>query len=545
MKIAHKLYFLIAVGFLGCLLIGGTSLIKMAKMNENISYITDNSIPSIRNLNQIEIHFLTLRTYVISHITYSEDARAMRSAEEKLREYEKQIEQEKAAIRTKMTEYESNYVSDPNDVALYQKVKTAMDKYQEAAKKVIDISATYEAKKARSELANLQEVGKAVTVALQESIEHNNQIAAEDKIKGEENYQSARWTVIISSAGVLGCLLALGLLSVNQIRRGVSGAQQTIARIEQSLDFTLRADDKGNDEISLMLRSFNHLISGMQHNLKELLQGVHEVNATAEELLQSAHQVTESSQTQSASSSQMAASVEQMTVSINQVAEQAADASICTSDAGKKAQNGQRVIDQTVDNIHAIENAVDNAASDIAMLEEKSHEIASVINVIRDVAEQTNLLALNAAIEAARAGEQGRGFAVVADEVRNLAARTATSTVEIGKIISAIQSVSNAAVARMKDAVHKVEAGVMGAGEARSTMTEICEVTGRSLELVAHISDAIREQGLATDSIAQQVESVAGMAEENSESARNSDELANRLEKVAANMEKIVSAYRL
>jgi len=101
----------------------------MAKMNENISYITDNSIPSIRNLNQIEIHFLVLRTYVISHITYSEDARAMRSAEEKLREYEKQIEQEKAAIKTKMTEYESKFISDPNDVALYQKVKTAMDKY--------------------------------------------------------------------------------------------------------------------------------------------------------------------------------------------------------------------------------------------------------------------------------------------------------------------------------------------------------------------------------------------------------------------------------
>ena len=91
MKIAHKLYFLIAVGFFGCLLIGGTSLIKMAKMNENISYITDNSIPSIRNLNQIEINFLTLRTYIISHITYSEDARAMRSAEEKLREFEKLI----------------------------------------------------------------------------------------------------------------------------------------------------------------------------------------------------------------------------------------------------------------------------------------------------------------------------------------------------------------------------------------------------------------------------------------------------------------------
>ena len=94
MTIAHKLYSLIAIGFFGCLLIGGTSLIKLTKMNENISYITDNSIPSIRNLNQTEIHFLTLRTYVISHITYSEDARAMRSAEEKLREYEQLMAQE-------------------------------------------------------------------------------------------------------------------------------------------------------------------------------------------------------------------------------------------------------------------------------------------------------------------------------------------------------------------------------------------------------------------------------------------------------------------
>ena len=545
MKIAHKLYSLIAIGFFGCLLIGGTSLIKLTKMNENISYITDNSILSIRNLNQTEIHFLTLRTYVISHITYSEDARAMRSAEEKLREYEQLMAQEQKTIQSIMADYENKFISDDEDRQLNQKVKDAMSHYNEQAKKIIDISATYEAKKARSELANLQEAGKKVTSALQTNIEHNSKLAAEDKMKAAEDYLSARLTIILSSLGVLGCLLTLGLLSVYQIRNGVKNAQHTIAKIEQTLDFTLRANDQGNDEISLMLKSFNHLVSGIQHNLKALLTGVHEVNNTAEELLQSAHQVTESSQTQSASSSQMAASVEEMTVSINQVAEQAADASQCTADAGKKAQDGQRVIDQTVDNIHAIEDAVDNAAADIAMLEEKSREIASVINVIRDVAEQTNLLALNAAIEAARAGEQGRGFAVVADEVRNLAARTATSTVEIGRIITAIQTVSNAAVTKMKEAVSKVEAGVMGAGEARSAMTAICEVTSQSLALTAHISDAIREQGLATDSIAQQVESVAGMAEENSESAKNADELANRLEKVAAKMEQIVSAYHL
>ena len=237
MKIAHKLYSLIAIGFFGCLLIGGTSLIKLTKMNENISYITDNSIPSIRNLNQTEIHFLTLRTYVISHITYSEDARAMRSAEEKLREYEQLMAQEQKTIQSIMADYENKFISDDEDRQLNQKVKDAMSHYNEQAKKIIDISATYEAKKARSELANLQEAGKKVTSALQTNIEHNSKLAAEDKMKAAEDYLSARLTIILSSLGVLGCLLTLGLLSVYQIRNGVKNAQHTIAKIEQTLDF--------------------------------------------------------------------------------------------------------------------------------------------------------------------------------------------------------------------------------------------------------------------------------------------------------------------
>lgn len=152
---------------------------------------------------------------------------------------------------------------------------------------------------------------------------------------------------------------------------------------------------------------------------------------------------------------------------------------------------------------------------------------------------------MNAAIEAARAGEQGRGFAVVADEVRSLAARTAASTREINEMVTSIQTVSSAAVKRMEDAIARVAQGVQGASAASDTMEEIVRVASESLALVADISNAIREQGAATNSIAQQVENVALMVEENSHAAQQTSEQANQLASISDAMKNVVTAYHL
>jgi len=178
-------------------------------------------------------------------------------------------------------------------------------------------------------------------------------------------------------------------------------------------------------------------------------------------------------------------------------------------------------------------------------LEQHSQQIAKIVLVIKEVADQTNLLALNAAIEAARAGEQGRGFAVVADEVRKLAETTASSTKEIAATIDTMRADAGHAVLSMRSVVSQVAQGVEHAHEANASIKKIGEGSRNAVGMVEEITAAIREQGVATNSIATKVERIAQMSEESSQAAVHSAEAALELDRVAAGMQEIVNAYRL
>jgi methyl-accepting chemotaxis protein len=536
MKIVHKLILLILVGFIGSVLISAIGFLRLSDINRDMRNVMDNTLPSLNTLNTASVNFLELRLLLRAHVLATETA-VMQGLESKI------IDKEKSLNDT-IASYEQLF-SDAKDEAMYRKVKANVDEYEKQSIITLDFSRQNKTEDAVRELAKLAQMAEDVSASLAEGVAYNEELArAADKIN-QANYESAKWVLIVSTLAVTILLAVIGWFIYQQISRGLKTAQSTITRIENSLDFTLRADVSGSDEISTMLHAFNQLIARMQTNLRELLQGVEKVADNAEQLQSSARRVSEGSSSQNASTSHMAASVEEMTVSINHVADQAKTTSDQSNEVGSKAEAGQSVISHTVDSIHAIAGAVDNAAQDIKQLEAKGREIESVINIIRAVAEQTNLLALNAAIEAARAGEQGRGFAVVADEVRSLAARTATSTKEISDIINAIQNVSASAVKRMLEATEKVELGVEGAGKANDTMEEICRVATESVSLVADISHAIREQGAATNAIAQQVENVAQMVDENTQAANETASLANDLSNISDEMKRVVTAYRL
>ena len=192
-----------------------------------------------------------------------------------------------------------------------------------------------------------------------------------------------------------------------------------------------------------------------------------------------------------------------------------------------------------------IADTVRAAAQDIEKLGQHSNEVSSIVQVIKDVADQTNLLALNAAIEAARAGEQGRGFAVVADEVRKLAERTARATEEITKMIGSMQGSSKAAVSSMHDAVGQVTGGVEMANQAGAAIIKIKESSEKVVVVVSDITSALAEQTVASNEIAAQVEKLAQMTEENSAAITQTANSARNLQELANDMRTEVSRFKI
>ena len=287
----------------------------------------------------------------------------------------------------------------------------------------------------------------------------------------------------------------------------------------------------------------------MQGGLKDIIGGTIK---TADMLTQAAHQLTTSSnnvlqasERQSDASASVAASVEEMTVSVNQISENAADAQRHASDTGNLAKEGSGAVQEVIVEMNKISETVSTSSSLITSLGEQSHQISEIVNVIKDIADQTNLLALNAAIEAARAGEQGRGFAVVADEVRKLAERTTLSTQKITEMVAAIQGGTDNAVAGMSEGNTLVNESVKIVGNAENSMARIQDGVLNVLAAVGDISRALTEQSATNNLIAKNVEGIAQMTEETSTIIKDVAASADHLERLAAQLKDSVGQFKL
>ena len=236
---------------------------------------------------------------------------------------------------------------------------------------------------------------------------------------------------------------------------------------------------------------------------------------------------------------------DQITLTITNVANNASQAYDLALEAGSLSQEGAGAVQEAVGEMGKISESVGHATGMIRDLDEKSNQISAIVNVIKEIADQTNLLALNAAIEAARAGEQGRGFAVVADEVRKLAERTTVSTQEIAKMIDAIQSSTQSSVRGMELSSEQVRDGVQMAARSGDSMNKIESSTHKVQNAVDEISSALREQSTASTRMAAEVQRVAEMTEKNNAAAQASAAAAAELEGMAANLKSAVDRFRV
>jgi len=362
----------------------------------------------------------------------------------------------------------------------------------------------------------------------------------------DAKFRSDAVTLLLWGLGIAGFIgISLLLLSNNIVKTlgGDPAVASAITKRIASGDLATPVDCSPGDNDSLLAN-----IRTMQETLRTMIASIvanaEQVSSAADQLLGASEQVAERASQQSDAASSMAASVEEMAVSIDQVKENATEAHNISQTAGELSVDGAAVIHNAASEMRKISDAVQASSQIVEDLGHQSDQITSIVNTIKEIADQTNLLALNAAIEAARAGEQGRGFAVVADEVRKLAERTGNSTKEIGEMVAKIQNGTRSAVSSMQDGVRQVGNGVELANQAGESINRIRDGSMRVTVVVNGISDSISEQSMASNEIAQKLETIAQMSEESAVAVRQTADAARQLQALSTSLHQTVAQFR-
>ncbi|MDD2741942.1 MAG: methyl-accepting chemotaxis protein [Rhodocyclaceae bacterium] len=303
--------------------------------------------------------------------------------------------------------------------------------------------------------------------------------------------------------------------------------------------------DVGSPPRGSMLYTLSTMVGSLRQMVTEINDDANRLVSNAEQIARASDEVASAAEQQSDATSAMAAAIEELTVSSSHISDSAGETARDSSEAVALSGQGAKRVHQATAAIQKISSTVSDTSDRIRALAERANQVSSIANVIKDIAGQTNLLALNAAIEAARAGEQGRGFAVVADEVRKLAERTSSATTEIEQMIVGIQSDTTGAVEAMSAALPEVQAGVDLANSASESLQSIEEGARRTLARVAEVADSTREQSAVSTQIAQRVEQIANMVDETTTTIRGTSASAHQLEQIANSLKVLIGRFRV
>ena len=362
----------------------------------------------------------------------------------------------------------------------------------------------------------------------------------------------------LSAAGsAMGIMLAGGLVAVllaaalsafitRQTLRQLGGDPKDVAQVINTMACgNLSLEPRRKLVTGSLLANAYQMQTAMRDMIGEVKSQAGQVSDMARSLAASARQIAENVNHESDSMSGMAAAIEEMSVSNTHISGRGAQARQIADESRGRAEHGAQVVNRTVSGLLATAQEIEIASGEVSRLGENASRINDVVRVIKEIADQTNLLALNAAIEAARAGEQGRGFAVVADEVRKLAERTANATSEINEMSAKIGEVAQHALDGMDKVVKTTRQGVDDAETAQGSITAIQQSFGEVSGVIDDISGALAEQNAASTELAQNTERVAQMSEENAAAAQNLLQLANTLEGQANQVRVAVEAFRV
>lgn len=379
-----------------------------------------------------------------------------------------------------------------------------------------------------------------------------NQITNREMQKADEQRhalsklaQSMEWTFVIVGGIVILILVFLGYATYRSINRPLEAIRITMRRVEQESDLRLRAPVMANDELGQTAKTFNTMLERFAHILGELNGAIAQLASASEEMSAISAHTSQTVDQQKRETEMVATAMTEMAATSQSVAENANTTAFNTRQADEQTAKGMTILTQAVDSNRLLRQDMEKSTGIIEQLVSNSQNIGSVLDVIRAVSEQTNLLALNAAIEAARAGEHGRGFAVVADEVRTLAQRTQRSTEEIQGLISRLQDAAKQTVTVMSTSKERADESAVHSEAAGQAMEAISKAVESISAMNLQSASAAEEQSAVAEEMSRNIATISHIALDTQSSAQQSAQASHDLARLASELQKLASRFKV
>ncbi|MEA9439112.1 methyl-accepting chemotaxis protein [Aeromonas caviae] len=546
MTIGKKLTAGFAVLGLMVAFIGGFSLVQFGNMNDVAIRFTDSILPAVNRTSAIGDSLGELRRYELGYFVVA--AEPLKRAE-----YRNIASQQLNSIAQQLIAH--NKTIWPEDVAerrTFDAVKSDWDRYVALHQRVQQLQDS-------DQLAEAQQIfleeGVPLYTALSKSvaslIQINHGYASESRSDIVDSYQSANLSVTIALVIGLILVVVLSVVLTRQIRDPLIMLARQAQRIASGdlgrgeLQEWVRGNRFNRDELGQLGSAIDRMQGALAELVSEISGSVSQLSSAVEEVSAISEQSAKGMASQQGEVSQVATAMNEMQSTVNEVARNTTDAMGAAKQASRTSTQGNQVVRSAIGSIEQVSRQIEQAGSVVQQLETDSASISMVLDVIRGIAEQTNLLALNAAIEAARAGEQGRGFAVVADEVRSLAQRTQASTAEISKMIEVLQERTAEAGSAMQLSRQQMQESVELAREAGSSIDSINGAVTQITDMNTLIATATEQQNAVTEELNRSIVKIHTAADENAQGAQQTAQACVELSKLANTLHHMTQRFTL